>query len=60
MANEWDLLNPGEVVLGLRNFNGHVGRHIDGFEGVHGGYGIGKKMLREEDYSSFVMKRNCS
>ena len=33
---------PGKMVLDLRNFNGHVGGWIDGFEGVHGGYGIGK------------------
>ena len=25
-------------VLGLGDFNGHVGRRIDGFKGVHGGY----------------------
>ena len=43
MAKEWDLQNPGEVVFGLRNFNGHVGRRINRFESVHGGYGIGKR-----------------
>ena len=43
MASEWDLQNPGEVVLGLGYFNGHLGRRIDGFESVHGGYGIGKR-----------------
>ena len=37
------LQNPGEVVLGMGDFNGHVGRRIDGFEGVHGGYGISKR-----------------
>ena len=43
MSSEWGLQNPSEVVLGMRDFNGHVGIRIDGFEGVHGGYGIGKK-----------------
>ena len=43
MASTWDLQNPGEVVLGLGDFNEHVWRQIDGFEGVHGGYGIGKR-----------------
>ena len=43
MASEWDLQNSSEVVLGMGNFNGHVGRQIDGFEGMHGGYGIGKR-----------------
>ena len=40
MASEWDLKNPGKVVLGLGDFNGHDGRWIDGFEGVHGGVGM--------------------
>ena len=35
--------NPSEVVLGMGDFNGHVGKRIDGFEDVHGGYGIGKR-----------------
>ena len=43
MTSEWDLQNPSEMVLGLGDFNGHVGRQIHGFEGVHGGYGIGKR-----------------
>ena len=43
MASEWDLRNPSEVVLGMGDFNGYVGRRIDGFEGVHSGYGIGKR-----------------
>ena len=58
LASEWDLQSPGEVVLSLGDFNKHIGRRIDGFEGVHGGYGIGKKMLRKENYSSLVMTRS--
>ena len=51
MASEWDLQNPGEVVLSMVGVQRrHVGRQIDGFEGVHDGYGIAKEMLREEDY----------
>ena len=42
-ASEWDLQNPSEVVLGMGDFNEHVGRLIDSYEGVHGGYGIGKR-----------------
>ena len=29
----------------LGDFNGHIGRHIDGFDGVHGGYGVGQTNL---------------
>ena len=43
LVSEWFLPNPSEVVLGKGNFNRHVERQINGFEGVHGGYGIGKR-----------------
>ena len=53
IANEWDLQSPGEVVLGLWDFNGHVktdrwfsGRALVSIESK-------KNMLREEDHSSF-------
>ena len=59
MASEWDLQNSSKVVLGPENFNGHVGRRIDSFEGVRGGYGIGKRNVEGKDYSSFVMKKSC-
>ena len=32
MASELDLQNPGEVILDLGDFNGHVEKRIDGFE----------------------------
>ena len=35
--------NANELVLGLGDFNGHVGKCAEGFEGIHGGYGIGKR-----------------
>ena len=46
MASEWDLQNPGEMVFGIGDFNGHVGRRIDLFESVHDGYGIGKRNVK--------------
>ena len=53
VASEWDLQNPSEVVLGLGNFNGHVGRRIDGFDGVHGGYGIDKRNVERRSLLEF-------
>ena len=38
MASEWNLQNPGRVVVGLGDLNRHLGRWIDGFGGGHGGY----------------------
>ena len=60
MANEWDLRSPDEVVLGLENLNGHVGRQIDGFEGVHGWYEIGKRNVEGRSLLKFQMKRSCA
>ena len=34
-----------DLVIWLDDFNGHVGRHINGFDGVHGGYGVGQRDL---------------
>ena len=43
MARKWSVVNENELVLGLGDFNGHVGKCAEGFEGIHGGYGIGKR-----------------
>ena len=43
MAREWSMANANELVLRLGDFNGHVGKCAEGFEGIHGGYGIGKR-----------------
>ena len=43
MAREWSMANANEMVLGLGDFNGHVGKFAEGFEGIHDGYGIGKR-----------------
>ena len=42
LQGEHKLQNPSEVVFGPRDFNGHVGEEIEGFEGVHVGNGICK------------------
>ena len=37
--------SEGDIVMCLGDLNGHVGRHIDGFDGVHGGLGVGQSNL---------------
>ena len=49
MASEWDLESSGKIMISLENFNGHVGKCAEGFEGVHGEMVLGKEMLKEED-----------
>ena len=36
------------------------GKRAEGFEGVHGGMVLGKKMQKEEDCWSSVMKESCA
>ena len=40
---EWDKHSAGDLVMCLGDINGHIDRHIDGFYGVHGGYGVGQR-----------------
>ena len=43
MAREWNMANANELVLGLEDFNRHIGNSRQGFDCFHGGYGIGKR-----------------
>ena len=41
---EWDLQSARELVLGMGDFNGHVGKQIEGYESVQGGKELGREM----------------
>ena len=43
MESEWGLQSLDELVLSLEDFNWHVGKWIDGFQGVLDGYGVGRR-----------------
>ena len=34
LVYEWDMKGTKEMTLGLEDFNGHVGKKVDGFEGT--------------------------
>ena len=53
MGSEWDLHSEGELVLGMGDFNGNVGKRIGGYDVVHGGNGIGEGNVEGK------MKRSC-
>ena len=60
MAHEWSMANVNEMVLGLGDFNGHVRKCAEGFEGIHGGYGIGKRNVEGRMLLDFcVQKELC-
>ena len=54
-----NLRSSSEIIVFLGDFNGHVGKCADGFEGVQGGMVLGKEM-KEEDCWSSVMKKSCA
>ena len=55
---EWDMHSAGDLVMCLGDFNGHAGRHIDGFDGVHGGYGVSRRNLEGIMLFEFCPGRN--
>ena len=42
---EWDMHSADDLVTCLGDFNGHIGRHIDGFDGAHGGFVVDLRNL---------------
>ena len=46
-----------DLVMCLDDINGHVGRYIDGFDRVHGGYGIGQKNLEGRILIEFCLEK---
>ena len=43
--DELKMHSADDLVMCMGDFNGHTGRHIDGFNGVHGEYGAGHGTL---------------
>ena len=47
MAIEWDFGSSSEIIVSLGDFDGHVGKCAEGFQGVHGGMVLGKEMQKK-------------
>ena len=52
LSREWTTHHTVELIIGMGDINGYVGRHIGGFPGVHGGI----EWKREGCYQNFVMQ----
>ena len=57
MGSEWDLGSSSEIIVSLGDFNRHVGKCAEGFEGVQGEW-YWEKIQKEEDYWNSVMKES--
>ena len=49
IESKWNFGSSSEIIVSLGDFNGHVGKCAEGFEGVHGGIIFGKEMQKEKD-----------
>ena len=47
-------IDDGEKLLVGRDLNGQVGDGVEGFEGVHGGFGFGKRNVEGEMILEFA------
>ena len=47
----------GDLVMCLGDFNGHIGRQFDGFDGVHEGFGVGLRNLEGRMLLEFCLKK---
>ena len=47
-------ISKDEKVVICGDFNGHVGKDADGFEGVHGGYSFGVRNVEGEMLLEFA------
>ena len=58
-------IKEGERLVVCGDLNGHVGKEVDGFEGVHGGYGFGNRNVEGEmllefaDAMNLVLANTC-
>ena len=49
--------SAGDLVMCLGDFNGHVGRHMDGFDMVYGGYGVSHRNLEGRMLLEFCLEK---
>ena len=56
-GSEWDLGCCSEIIVSLGNFNGHVGKCAESFEGVNGGNGVGKRNAEGRRLPEFCDER---
>ena len=54
---EWDMQSADDVVMYSGDFNGHIGRYIDGFDEEHGGYGAGQRNLEGRMLLEFCLEK---
>ena len=57
LNGEWDVHGAGDLVMFFGDANEHVCRHIDVFDGVHGGYGVGQRNMEGRMLLGFCLEK---
>ena len=57
LKGEWDMHSAGDLVMCLVDFNGHIVRHIDGFNGINRGYSVGRRNFEGRMLLEFCMEK---
>ena len=57
---EWDMHSAYDLVMCLGDSDGHIGRHIDGFDLLHGWYGVGQRYLEGGMLLEFCLDKELS
>ena len=57
MSRECVVINSNEVLISLRDFNEHIGKEVDGFEGVYWGFRISKKNVEGRLLLEFCVEK---
>ena len=57
---QWSLtkISASEILFVCGGFNSHIGKNADGYEGVHGGRGFGRRYLEYERILEFAVTYN--
>ena len=57
---QWTLtkISASEILFLCGDFNGHIGKNADGYEGVHGGRGFGRRNMEGERILEFAVAHN--
>ena len=58
LKGEWNMHSAGDLAMYLGDCNRCIGRHIDGFDGVYGGYGVGHRNLVGRMSLEFCLEKN--
>ena len=65
LTDQWFSIPASELIVVGGDLNGHVGTNVDGYDGVHGGYGFGERnadgerILKFCDAMELIVTNTC-